>query len=69
MSKLFNRDRTVITKHVNNVFKEGELGKDSNVQNLHIASGGGRPTAHYSLDAVISVGYRLKGRALALLCH
>ena len=37
MTLLFARDRTVITKHINNVFKEGELAEKSNVQNMHIA--------------------------------
>lgn len=42
MSELFQRERSVITKHVNNVFKEGELDEKSNVQILHI-SGSDRP--------------------------
>ncbi|MBA4374428.1 MAG: hypothetical protein C0402_16380 [Thermodesulfovibrio sp.] len=36
MTDLFERDRSVITKHINNVFKEGELEKKSNVQKMHI---------------------------------
>ncbi|MGH8278228.1 MAG: RhuM family protein [Gammaproteobacteria bacterium] len=59
MAELFGRERSVITKHVNNVFGEGELGKESNVQNLHIASSD-KLVAAYSLDVVISVGYRVK---------
>jgi len=35
---LFQRDRTVITKHINNIFKEGELEEKSNVQKMHIAN-------------------------------
>ena len=35
MSELFQKDRTVITRHINNIFKEGELDEKSNVQNLH----------------------------------
>ena len=38
MGHLFGRERSVITKHLRNVFREGELGEKSNVQNLHIAS-------------------------------
>lgn len=38
MSELFQRERSVITKHINNVFKENELQEESNVQNLHIAN-------------------------------
>ncbi len=59
MSELFQRERSVITKHVNNVFKEGELEVKSNVQNLHI-SGSDRPVKFYNLDVIISVGYRVK---------
>src|SRR5664280_1801170 len=60
MAELFDRDRTVITRHIGNVFADGELDRGSNVRNLHIASAGDRPTAHYNLDVVISVGYRVK---------
>jgi hypothetical protein len=55
---LFGRERSVITKHVNNVFKEGELEEKSNVQNMHIANSE-KPVKHYSLDVIISVGYRV----------
>lgn len=61
MCLLFGRDRSVITKHIRNVFKEGELPKEGYVQNLHITSDvGGRPASLYNLDVVISVGYRVK---------
>lgn len=59
MSALFTRDRTVITKHIGNIFKEGELEEKSNVQILHI-SGSDRPVKYYNLDVIISVGYRVK---------
>lgn len=59
MTKLFGRERTVITKHINNVFREGELPQKSNVQNMHIANSD-KPVKYYSLDVVISVGYRVK---------
>jgi hypothetical protein len=38
MAELFQRDRSVISKHIKNVFEEGELQKAGNVQNLHIAN-------------------------------
>jgi hypothetical protein len=38
MAKLFGRERSVVSKHVNNLFTEGELDRNSNVQNMHIAS-------------------------------
>jgi prophage maintenance system killer protein len=56
---LFERDRTVITKHINNLFKEGELDRQTNVQNLHIANSD-KPVTLYNLDVIISVGYRVK---------
>ena len=59
MAELFGRERSVVTKHINNVFGEGELARKSNVQNLHIASSD-KPVAAYSLDVIISVGYRVK---------
>ena len=58
MTVLFNVDRTVITRHVNNVFKENELDRESNVQKKHIAKAD-RPVSFFSLDVVISVGYRV----------
>ena len=61
MCRLFGRERTVITKHINNVFNEGELPREGFVQILHKTSDvGGRPVAIYNLDVVISVGYRVK---------
>ncbi len=59
MSELFQKERSVITKHINNVFNEGELIEKSNVQILHI-SGSDRPIKFYNLDVIISVGYRVK---------
>lgn len=59
MAELFGRERSVITKHVRNVFREGELAEESNVQNLHIA-GSDKPVGFYNLNVIISVGYRVK---------
>ena len=59
MAELFGRERSVITRHVGNVFREGELAEKSNVHFLHIA-GADRPVGFYSLDVIISVGYRVK---------
>lgn len=59
LSQLFGRERSVITKHVRNVFAEGELDEKSNVQNLHIANSD-KPVKFYNLDVIISVGYRVK---------
>ncbi|MBK7647448.1 MAG: virulence protein RhuM/Fic/DOC family protein [Betaproteobacteria bacterium] len=59
IGRLFGRERSVITKHLGNVFKENELSEKSNVQNLHIANSD-KPVKHYNLDVIISVGYRVK---------
>ena len=59
LSQLFGRERSVITKHVRNVFAEGELDEKSNVQNLHVANSD-KPVKFYNLDVIISVGYRVK---------
>lgn len=61
ISELFQRDRTVITKHINNIFKEGELDEKSNVQKMHIANSD-KPVAYFNLDVVISVGYRVNSK-------
>lgn len=61
MAELFGRERSVITKHLGNVFREGELDKKSNVQNMHIANSD-KPVAFYNLDVIISVGYRVKSQ-------
>ena len=59
MAELFQRDQSVISRHVNNVFKEGELDEESNMQKMHIANSD-KPVAYYNLDVIISVGYRVK---------
>lgn len=61
MVALFGRHQSVISRHVNNVFSEGELPKEGYMQILHKTSAeGGRPVRLYNLDVVISVGYRVK---------
>ena len=59
MAELFQRDRTVISKHLKNIFDEGELAENNNVQNLHVVNVK-QPVPFYSLDVIISVGYRVK---------
>ena len=59
MADLFQRDRSVITRHIGNVFSEGELTEGGNVQFLHIPLSD-KPIKLYSLNVVISVGYRVK---------
>ena len=54
-------DQSVVSRHINNVFKDGELSAESNMQKMHIARSD-KPTACYSLDVIISVGYRVKSQ-------
>lgn len=61
ISQLFSTERSVITKHLGNIFKSGELQEKSNVQILHIA-GSDKPVKCYCLDVVISVGYRVNSK-------
>ena len=61
ISELFQRDRTVITKHIANIFKEKELEEKTNVHFLHFAKSD-KPVKIYSLDIIISVGYRVKSQ-------
>jgi hypothetical protein len=61
ITALFERDRTVITKHINKIFKDGELNEKSNVQKMHIANSD-RPVTFYNLDVIISVGYRVNSK-------
>ena len=56
---LFQRDVSVISRHIKNIFAEGELEKESNLHYLQSANSD-RPIALYSLDVIISVGYRVK---------
>ena len=59
MAELFDRDRTVIGRHISNAIEDGEIVSESNVQFLHIANSD-KPVAFYNLDVIISVGYRVK---------
>ena len=59
MSLLFDREESNIRRHIINIFKEEELEKISNVQNLHVPFSD-KPVPFYSLDVIISVGYRVK---------
>ncbi len=61
MANLFDRDEKTIRKHINNVFSEGELEKENNTHFLRV-DGVKQPVAFYSLDVIISVGYRVKSQ-------
>lgn len=63
MAELFNKSRSTINEHINNVFAEGELIKEHSVHksgNTEISLV--KPTYYYNLDVIISVGYRVKSQ-------
>ncbi len=62
MCELFQRDKSVISRHINNIFKEGELEKNLVVANFATTATDGKTyeVKHYNLDVIISVGYRVK---------
>ena len=61
MAQLFDKERSVITRHINNIFNERELDEKSNVQKMHVANSD-KPVSFYNLDVIISVGYRVKSQ-------
>ena len=61
MATLFDRDEKTIRKHINNVFSEGELFKENNTHFLRV-DGVKQLVAFYTLDVIISVGYRVKSQ-------
>ena len=64
IAELFAKDRTVITRHINNIFKDKEVNEKSNVQKMHFANSD-KPVKLYSLDIVLAVGYRTNsGKAI-----
>jgi hypothetical protein len=64
MSELFSTERTVITKHLGNVFKSGELDRKSVCAKFAHTAGDGKSyqTQFNNLDAIISVGYRVNSK-------
>ncbi len=62
MAELFEKDIRTVSEHIRNIFSEGELCPDSVIRNLRITASDGKTydTKHYNLDAIISVGYRVK---------
>ena len=66
MAELFDRDRTVIGKHISNIYREKELDRDTTCAKFaHMGNETDQlyETTHYSLDVIISVGYRVKSHS------
>jgi Virulence protein len=69
MAELFGTQRAAITKHLNNIYKSGEIDIESTCSILeHMGQGGIRayPTKYYNLDAILSVGYRVNSKNATL---
>ncbi len=64
IAELFNRDKSTISRHIKNVFKDGELLQDSVVANFATTASDGKvyDVTFYDLDVIISVGYRVKSQ-------
>ena len=62
MAELFQKDVRTINEHIQNIFKEGEQAETSVIRKFRITAADGKSyeTAHYNLDLIISVGYRVK---------
>ena len=58
---LFNVDQSVVSRHIKNIFRDGEIEEKSNMQKMHNANSD-KPVASYSLDVVLSVGYRTNSK-------
>jgi prophage maintenance system killer protein/prophage antirepressor-like protein len=61
IGKIFDTDRSSITKHINSIFKTKELDEKSNVQKMHIANSD-KPVKFFNLDVILSVGYRVNSK-------
>ncbi len=64
MSSLFQRDKSTVSKHINNIFKEGELFREAVVAKYATTANDGKTyqVDYYNLDVIISVGYRVKSQ-------
>lgn len=64
MSQLFGRDKSVVSRHLSNIFKTNELNKNSVVANFATTAADGKvyDVRYYDLDAIISVGYRINSK-------
>ncbi len=57
IATVFGVERSVVTKHIKNIFRDGEVDENSNVQKMHIANSD-KPVSYYNLDIILAVGYR-----------
>jgi len=60
MAELFQKAKSTINEHILNIYKEGELEKETSMRKIGISDFSTKPTNYYNLDVIISVGYRVK---------
>ncbi len=61
IAELYKKDQSVISRHINNIFKSGEIDKKSNMQKMHNANSD-KPVEYYDLDVILAVGYRVNSK-------
>jgi len=61
IAELFRIDQSVVSRHINKIFKDDELDEESNMQKMHIAKSD-KPVSFYSLDVILAVGYRTNSK-------
>ena len=61
IAQLFDKSVSVISRHISNIIKDGELDEKSNLQKMQIANSD-KPVVFYNLDMIISIGYRCSGQ-------
>lgn len=61
LASLYGKDQSVISRHINSIFRDKEVDKKSNMQKMHIANSD-KPVAFYSLDIILAVGYRTNSK-------
>lgn len=61
IKRIFNKDQSVVSRHITKIFKDREVDKKSNMHNMHIANSD-KPVVMYSLDVILAVGYRVNSK-------
>lgn len=61
LTLLFQRDQSMLSRHIKNIYNEGELEPESNMQKMHVAHSD-KPVVFYNLDMIISIGYRVNSK-------
>lgn len=62
MSELFQKTKSIINEHINNIYEDGELIKETTMRKFGNSEFSTKPTNYYNLDMIISVGYRVRSQ-------